>query len=249
MKGRLLALALLLPIFGGCATKRDLRDLRTDLEAMRASQEAVLREIQRQNATILDSIAAKDVRLRGDLANRFVQVDRQLVQIQELTGQGQQRLADLRRELRDREEAMRAAAAAAAASPVDAAPADVGEPDEVFQAAQAALERGSSATARAGFEEFVRAFPQDPRAAEALLLIGEAHDKAEEPARAVEAYQRVLELYPNSPRAATALYRAALIESGRGNRDRARSMLNQVTTAYPKSPEAKQVAEQLRKLR
>ena len=95
MRARLLSVLVLVPLLGACATKRDLRDLRTEMEAMRASQDALLREIARQNEMLMDSVSVKDVRLRGDIMNRLLQMERQLVQIQELTGQGQQRLAEM----------------------------------------------------------------------------------------------------------------------------------------------------------
>jgi tol-pal system protein YbgF len=246
---RLLVLAALAAL-GGCATKRDLRDLRTEMQAMQSSQEALLQElrqeIRRQNSQLLDSLTTQDVRLRGDLAARMVQMERQLIQIQELTGQGQQGLAQLRQELRAQEEAARAALAAANSGPASSAAA--GDPDELFTAAREALDRGSFATARAGFEEFVRAFPQHARAPEALLLIGESREKAKESQPALEAYQRVVELHPNSTQAPTALLRAALLEVAAGNRSRARTMLTQLTTAYPRSPEVTQARTELRKL-
>src|SRR5690606_15869171 len=108
MRARLFSVVLLAPLLGACATKGDLRDIRTEMEATRASQNALLREIARQNDVLLDSVTVQDVRLRGDMLNRLLQMERQLVQIQELTGQGQQRLAEMRQELRRQEESMRA---------------------------------------------------------------------------------------------------------------------------------------------
>ena len=241
MSRRLLALAVLLVATSGCATKRDLRELRDEMNATRVEQEQLLRELQRQNAALMDSVSAQNIRLRGDLGNQLLQMDRQLVQIQELTGQGQRQLAQLRESLRAREEAIRTENGPSGSAP--------GDPEELFTAAQAALERGSLATARAGFEEVVRTAPQHPRAAEAQLGIGQTWERANEPVRALEAYGRVLELFPNSTRAPTALLRAARIEIARNNRDRARTMLQQITSAYPRSPEAAQAQQELQRLR
>lgn len=245
MRPRVLALLFAAPTLAACATKRDVRDLNTEVQALRASQEAsmqaIRREIQRQNEMLLDSLSLKDTRLRGDLMNRLVQLERQLVQIQELSGQSQQGLATLRQELRQRDEEARRAVAAAADTAGGAsrpAPTPAGDPDDLFSSAQAALQRGSYTAARAGFEEFVRSFPQHSRAAEAQLGIGETYEKARDATRALESYQRVLELYPGSTKAPTALYRAAGLERERGNAARARTMLNQLVVAYPKSPEA-----------
>lgn len=242
---RLPILALLVPLFAaGCATKRDLRDLRTEMQQVSAQQEALIRELQRQNAAILDTLAAQDVRLRGDLTNQLVQIERQLVQVQELTGQGQQALAELRRSVQEREAAIRASM-----QTPDATAAPAGNPDELFATASDALQRGSYTTARAGFEEFVRGFPRDPRAAEAQLRVGETYERTRNADQALAAYSRVLELYPDSPNAATALLRAARIEAQRGNVERARAMLNQITTAYPRSEEAGEARAELRRLR
>lgn len=243
MLRRLLALAVVLATTAGCATKRDLRDLRDEMNSMRADQETLLREIQRQNVAILDSLSTQDVRLRGDLTNQLLQMDRQLVEIQELTGQGQQQVSQLREAVRQREEAFRGNPGEGQRESA------AGDPDELFSTSLAALQRGSLSTARAGFEEFVSAFPQHPRAAEAQLAIGETYEKAEDPARALQAYSRVLELHPNSTRAPTALFRAAMIEVARDNRTEARTMLEQITAAYPRSPEAAEASRELERLR
>ncbi|HEX6068839.1 MAG TPA: tetratricopeptide repeat protein [Longimicrobiaceae bacterium] len=243
MRARLLSLVVALPLLGACATKRDLRDLRMEMEAMRASQETLLREIARQNDLLLDSMTVQDVRLRGDMANRLLQMERQLVQIQELTGQGQQRLVEMRQELRRQEEAMRSAGST---SPGGAM---TGDPAELYSAAEGALQRGSFASARAGFEGFVRSFPQHEMAARAQLGIGETYEKTSEAERALEAYGRVPELYPDSPEAPMALLRSGRIEAARNNRAEARTLLNQLIAAYPDAPEATTAREELARLR
>ena len=196
-KGMVVGLASLLALTG-CATKRDLRDLRTEVASLREAQDASLREIQRQNRMMLDSLSAQNLRTRGNLSSQLVSMERQLVQIQELTGQGQQRLADLREQIN-----ARAQAEAAAARPT-AADATAPDPQELFDASLASLRRGSFGTARAGFEEFLRTNPQHPLAPEALFYVGEAYAGAKDVPRAIEAYGRVVSQYPNHPRAAAA---------------------------------------------
>ncbi len=247
MGARFLAPLLFCMLLAGCATKRDLRDLRTEVETLRASQEALVREIQRQNAMLLDSVTSQNVRMRGDLRNQLVQMERQLVQIQELTGQGQRRLAELREQIRAREEAQTAIVPAGANGSGSAAPPTVSA-EELYNTSIAALRRGSHTTARAGFEELLRAYPQHALAAEAQFHIAESYAEAKDLPRAIEAYGRVLERYPQSPRAPVALYRAGVLELERGNRDAARTMFNQVVTAYPRSAEAALAREQLQRL-
>ena len=109
MSKRFLAVVLLFPLLGGCATKGDIRDLQANIGDVEASQQRMLNELRRQNEEILASLEAQDARLRGDLLAQLVQIERQLVQIQELTGQGQQRLAELRETLQRNERALRSA--------------------------------------------------------------------------------------------------------------------------------------------
>ena len=239
----LLAVALLLPLAAGCATKRDIRDLQAGISQMHANQEQLLRELQRQNVAILDSLHVQDVRIRGDFTNQLVQIERQLVQIQELTGQGQQRLNELRETIRTREAELQRAESALGAEMGS------GDPEELFATAEGALQRGSISTARAGFEEFVRSFPQHSRTPEARLYIAEIRIEDGQLQQALEEYSRITELHPNAPEAASALFRAAMIERDRGNTDRARAMLNQLTAAYPGSPEATNARDELRRLR
>jgi tol-pal system protein YbgF len=238
MRMRLLAVALLVPILGACATKRDLQDLQSEMARM---QETLLRELQRQNAVLMDSLTAQDVRMRGDFMNQMIRLERNLVQIQELTGQSQQALAEFRQSLQVREEAL--------SRTTIGDPAIAGDPNELFQSAEGALQRGSLATARVAFEEFVNAFPDHERAPAARLYLGNILSAEGEVQRALEEYSAILSLYPNSTEAPTALFHAALVERDRGNRNAAETMLNQLTAAYPSSPEAGAARDELRRMR
>jgi len=252
MSVRRLAALLLVPLLGACATKRDVRDLRDEMASMRAAQDSAFREMQRENRALVDSIAGQNARLRGDLANRFLQVDRQLVQIQELTGQGQQRLQDLREQINARaqqEAAARQAEAAAATPDTAAAPSGSGATaDELFTTSMASLRRGSLQTARAGFQEFLRAYPNHRQAPDALFYVGETYNEGKDVQNALQTYAQVVQRYPTSARAPTALYRAGTIEAGRGNRTEARALFNRVVQSYARAPEATLARDQLAKL-
>jgi tol-pal system protein YbgF len=249
---------LAVPLLGGClATQRDIQDLRAQMQRDQSSQEQLLRDVLRRNQALLDSLTDQNVRLRGDVSTRLVAIERQLVQIQELTGQGQQQLAQLRQQIATREEdARRARDAAAEAAPPPAAAADsaddapaggAGDPaaQEMYDAALGALRRGSVNAARAGFEEFLRAAPGHPRAADAQFNIGEAYAGGRNLERAIEAYGRVVDTYPTSPRAPAALLRIGRIEAGRGNRTQARARFNRIVADYPRSPEAADARREL----
>jgi tol-pal system protein YbgF len=251
MSVRRLAALLLVPLLGACATKRDVRDLRDEMAAMRAAQDSAFREAQRENRALLDSIADQNARLRGDLANRFLQVDRQLVQIQELTGQGQQRLQELREQINARAQqdaARQAEAASSAGSDTTSSSGSGATADELYTTSMASLRRGSLQTARAGFQEFLRAYPGHRQAPDALFYVGETYNEGKDVQNALQSYAQVVQRYPTSARAPTALYRAGTIEAGRGNRAEARTLFNRVVQSYARSPEATLARDQLAKL-
>lgn len=248
MSRRLLIVLALLPLTACVATKQDVQELRLDMAAQQARQDSLFRVLVARTEAMLDSLSDQNVRLRGDLSNRLLAIDRQLVQIQELSGQNQAQLAGLRQQIdQSAAEARRAQEAAAAASRDDDG-GDAGDPQELYDAALAALRRGSVGTARAGFEEFLRAHPQHRLAAEAQYNIGQSYEQGREPASAITAYGRVVELYPTSARAPAALLRMGRIELGRGNRTQARTHLNAVVQRFPRSAEAGEARTELQRL-
>lgn len=237
----LLAAALLLPA-AACATKRDLQDLQLSMEAQRAHQDSVFRVLLGRTEAMLDTLSRQNVRTRGDLSTRLLAIERQLVQIQELSGQNQAQLGQLRRQIEER-----AAETTRAQEQASGAPA-AGDPNELYEAATGALRRGSVAAARDGFEQFVENFPQHRLAADAQFSIGQSYDQERNPGAAVEAYGRVVELYPTSARAPAALLRMGRLEAGRGNRTEARNRFNQIVQRYPRSPEVTEARTELQRL-
>ncbi|HEX5726135.1 MAG TPA: tol-pal system protein YbgF [Longimicrobiaceae bacterium] len=240
-------------LLAGClATKQDVEELRTELQAGRVEQQRQIDQVLRRTEALLDSLADQNVRLRGDLNSRLTQIERQLVQIQELTGQGQQQLAQLRRQIDDRarDDARRAAeardSAGGTSSPTTSG--DPAEAQELYDASLAALRRGSLGTARAGFEEFLRANPQHRLAADAQFNVGEAYAQGRDTDNALAAFERVVERYPSSARAPAALLRMGRLELGRDNRTEARARFQQLTRAYPRAPEAAEAQRELTRL-
>lgn len=252
MSRRLLVFAAaLLPLAACVATKQDVEELRLDIAGQRAHQDSIFRVLVARTEAMLDSLSDQNVRLRGDFANRLLAIDRQLVQIQELSGQNQAQLSGLRQQIeQSAAEARRAQEAAAAASRNGASGGEqeAGDPQELYDAAVAALRRGSVGTARAGFEELIRSNPQHRLAADAQYNIGQSYEQGREPANAITAYARVVELYPTSGRAPAALLRMGRLELGRGNRTQARTHFNAIVQRYARSPEAADARTELQRM-
>ncbi|HEU4884003.1 MAG TPA: tol-pal system protein YbgF [Longimicrobium sp.] len=252
MKRRILLLAALLPLGACVATKQDVEQLRLDMASQRAQQDSLFRVLIARTEAMLDSLSDQNVRLRGDFANRLLAIDRQLVQIQELSGQNQAQLAGLRQQIeQSAAEARRAQEAAAAAARDDANGGggdEGGDPQELYDASLGALRRGSVGTARTGFEEFLRANPQHRLAPDAQYNIGQSYEQGRETASAITAYARVVELYPTSGRAPAALLRMGRLELGRGNRTQARTHFNAIVSRFARSPEATEARTELQRM-
>jgi tol-pal system protein YbgF len=244
-------------LLGGClATKSDLVLLQNQLHAMqdastradtsRTSQiDRVLAQVLQNNDSVR-AVSARLAKLQSGVATDHYEMGRQILQIQELSGQSQRRLQELRASLEERNQAAAAVPVpiAGAAAPAPAAPG----PAQLFQTSLDQLRRGSSTIARGGFEELLRTYPQSEDAPEAMIYIAETYAAERNQAAADSVYAQVVEKYPTSPKAATALYKRALSFRAAGRTTAARAAFDRVVKEYPRSDEASLAREQLRTL-
>lgn len=243
---------LLLALVGtGCATKRDIRDLRSDLDRMVDRQDTIFLLLQMQNREILDSLTVTTeqmLNVRGELANQLQRLQRQLEEVSELTGQVQIRLNQLDQQLamatRNVDESgLGGGAPAGGGAPGGQDPGTFSQAQELYEAGVEQIERGNAATARQAFQMVVDSFPSSPVAPEAQRQLGEAHAMDRSYDEALRAFERVVERYPDSGAAPMALYRAGVIAEERGNIDRARQYFRRVVSAYGGS-DARRLAEE-----
>ena len=244
---------LALGLAAGCALKGDVRKVELQVEALQADlaksdaaraaeQDTVLaavRLLQQALATQQSYL----VQMRGDLRTELLSVQQQLVSVQELTGQSQQRLTELRSRIESR------AQQAEPSMPVGPSgnPAGPG-PDQMYDLSLQQYRRGSLTTARLGFREFLRVFPTHERAPDALFYIGESFEQSA-PDSAAAVYDQVVKTYPKSPRAPSALYKQGLLAEQRGDKAQARTFYSRVIAGYPRSPEADLARQNQQRLR
>lgn len=242
-----------------CATPAQVRQVETQVGVLRAdtrradSASAVqLRQILLLQQQMMDSIAATRRSLsemKGGLSNDMLAVQQQLLQLQELTGQSQRRLTDLRSQLEARGESMGAAPLPAApGAPGDsgaAAPPAAASAQQMYDASLAQLRRGSASTGRAGLREMLQAHPTSELVPDALYFVGQSFS-SENPDSALAYYRKVVKEYPTSSRAPAALYGLGLLAERRGDKATARDAYNQLLKSYPKSDEAALARDRLK---
>jgi tol-pal system protein YbgF len=239
---------------GGCALKGDVKKVELELSALRAEsaqrdsiRAARLNEVLELQQRIMDSLGASigaTLRVQGALSQDLYRIQQQLVQVQELTGQSQQRLSELRSQLETRSQQV-----APVTPDSGGAPAIPGAPsaDQMYEASLQQLRRGSVATARMGFRQLIQAHPQSPRIADAMYFIGESW-AAEAPDSAARYYEQVVTTYPASTRAAGSLYKLGLLAERRRDIPAARAYFTRVARDYPRSEEAALVPDKLKAL-
>ncbi|HEX6535078.1 MAG TPA: tol-pal system protein YbgF [Gemmatimonadaceae bacterium] len=250
---------------GACfATREDVRVLQTQMDAMRAdaaradsARRAQLDQVIASLRIVNDSLAlvsGRVVKMQGDVRGDLYEMGQQLIQIQQLTGQSQNRLQELRASLEQRnpelsQGAGAAGAAGGAGGAAGAAQPGTPGPNQLFQLSLEQLRRGSAGTARTGFETLLQQYPNADIAPDAQFYLGEAYKAEGNAAAADSVYGVVLQKYPQSPRAPMALYKHALYLEEQGNATGARAALNQLIQKYPRSDEAALAREHLRTMK
>ena len=246
----------------GCATKRDIRDLRGDLTRLEARQDSIFMLLQVQNRAILDSLTVTTERLlnvRGELANQLTQLKDQLEQVGQLTGQVQVRLNQLDQQLSEAVRALGAGDISALTTPGGTAtpPRQGGatgsrdtfdEARELYEIGVEQINRGNAMSARRAFQMVVDSFPTTSQAPEAQRQIGETYAMERNFDAATQAFDRVVERWQDSDAAPLALFRAGVIAQERGNVDRARRYFGRVISGYPNSDARPLAEEALRRL-
>jgi tol-pal system protein YbgF len=263
---RKLAFSIGVAALAGCALKGDVHRVELEIATLRtemASGEAV-RKAQTDSLLALvgalqQALAAQQaylVQLRGDFRTDLLSVQQELVTIQELTGQSQQRLTELRSRIEQQAQQPVPPVESTPPSPTPAAPGapaapsagpNLPGPDQMYHLSLSQYRRGSLTTARLGFREFLRVYPTDPRVPDALFFIGETF-APDNPDSAAALYQQVVGRYPNSSRAPSALYKLGLLAEARGQKATARTYYQRVIAGYPRSDEANLARDKLQRL-
>jgi len=249
-------------IVAGCfASKTDIQLLQTDLQSMRtesarsdSARQAQIQQVLAQVIRTNDSIrlvSARLSKLQADVQNDHFEMNRNILTLQELSGQSQRRLQELRGAMEERSQPAPAPVAPAPGPDSVRASAGAGAapgPGQLFQSSLDQLRRGSVGVARSGFEELLRTYPTYEDAPEAMVYIAETYAAERNQAAADSVYGLVVQRYPRSPKAATALYKRALVLKSAGQSAAARASLERIVREYPRSDEAALAREQLRTL-
>jgi tol-pal system protein YbgF len=242
----------------GCASKGDVQMVQGEVALLKAemarrdsARAAELSEVIQLQRRVMDSLTAGRravAQLKGDLSTDLYNIQQQLVQLQELTGQSQQRLTELRTRLEARGAQIETVPPPMAGDSARPDPSGAStSADQMYEASLAQLRRGSLSTARLGLREMIRRYPTSERTPDALYFIGQSF-ASENPDSAAAYYGQVVEKHPGSPRAASALYNLGLLAERRKDSAGARTAYQRVAEKYPQSDEAALARDRLKAL-
>jgi tol-pal system protein YbgF len=262
MKATPLTLSALAFAMSGCffATKQDIDRLQQDITGTRVSssaadsvQRAQLVEVMREQRSLSDSIATLSRRLavmRTASESELTAIKQDISQLQDLSGQSEQGLRDVRAALEEKNR--QAEQAATTDSTAGAAPtADNSGPGplQLLQAGRDQLLKGGNASARSAFNELIAKYPKSEYVPEAMFYTAQAF-AAERNLDAADAeYASLITRYPNSPRVPTAMYKRALRLQSTKKTAEAKKMYQDIIKRFPRSDEAALADERLQSIR
>ena len=240
----------------GCfATQSDVQVLQSDLRLVRSENaradslrrvqlDRVLASLGALNDSVhvvsdsMTKLSNRMFRFRSDMSTSMTSVEQQLLQIQELTGQSQRRLQDLRASMENRQEAQQSPTTGETPAGTPAASDATPGPSQLFQAARGQMVQGSNSAARSAFQDLLSKYPQSDLAPEAQLSIARTYEAEGDTASADSAYAFTATKYPKSTSAATAIYKRGVLAQKGGKTNEARKLFQTVIKKYPNSDEA-----------
>ena len=246
-------------VCGACffATKSDFDRLQQDIVGTQAGsnaadsvQRAYLVEVTRSVRLLTDSVNALSRRVNAmktatesDLAS----MKEDIQQLQDLSGQSEQRLRDMRAALEDKTPQ---SAPAATDSSAEAAPAGGGPgPAQLLQAGRDQLLKGGNTSARAAFAELIQKYPRSDLVPEAMFYTAQAYAAERNNDAADAEYASLIQKYPKSARVPTAMYKRALSLQSQKKTAEATRLCQAIIKRGPRSDEAALADERLQSIK
>jgi tol-pal system protein YbgF len=246
----------------GCfASKADFEKLQADMLTARVTssvadsiQRAELIEVTRSVRSLGDSISALNRRLASmktasdaDIAA----IKEDVAQLQDLSGQSEQRLRDLRASVEEKTRAPETPAApdSGGASTSNAQATAGPGPGQLLQAGRDQLLKGGNTAARGAFSELISRYPKSELVPDAVFYTAQAYAAERNATAADSVYAVLIARYPNSPRVPTAMYKRALQMQATKKTADARRMFQDIIKRFPRSDEAALSDERLQSLK
>jgi tol-pal system protein YbgF len=120
--------------------------------------------------------------------------------------------------------------------------------EQLWAQAATRLSSGQRDEARRFYRAFIQRFPQDPRAPQAYLVVGQSFAQESKFPNAAAEFQKVLDNYASSPEVPEAMWQLALTFTQLKFCTDARALLTDLVKRYPRSPRAVDAKAQVKQI-
>ena len=258
--GKYLLMVLAIPLAcASCffATKQDFDKLQQDIVVSRATssaadsvQRAQLVDVSRSMRTLSDSIGALSRRvsaMRTASESDMAAMKEDISQLQDLSGQSEQRMRDVRAALEEKRQEQAAAADTSAGA--SGAPGSGPGPLQLLQAGRDQLLKGGNVAARSAFSQLISQYPTSEYVPEAMFYSAQAYAAEQNPNAADAQYLALISRFPRSPRVPTAMYKRALHLQSQKKTAEAKKIFQDIIKRFPRSDEAALADERLQTIK
>jgi len=251
---RWLVLAALGLTLSGCATKGDLRDLRTEIRTLTAEQRQALEQLSGMNLAVQDTLRGQSDQLyesRGDIVRLLRQLEQDIQSLEVLVGQNQRALAAIRALLESQgTEAVNPTRSGRQPGQIVDSQLSRTAPRtstavEMYNVAATNFNRGSLNTARRAFQQFLQDYPNDELAPDAHYFLADILYQEDRHQEAIQAWLEIRSRFPTADRVPSALYRVGTTYIDMEELDDARVYLQLVVDSYPDTDAASSAQDRL----
>lgn len=233
----------------GCATKGDLRNVRTEIRGLAARQDSLLAELRQQRRLTVDTLGTQTRRLtdlQGNVSQQLRTISESLDRLETLAGQNSRDIAAIR----DQMVTSRRPVAGGPTGPgsMGRDPMDTAEADTLYDIGYDLYVRNSYTAAQRAFNQFLELYPRDELAPKVHANLADILAQQGRLEDAIDKFLVIPEDFPTDPEVPSALYRVGVLHIELGNEDEARRYLRMVINTYPEDPMAEMAQERLDEL-
>jgi tol-pal system protein YbgF len=255
MKARFtLAAPLLLALVGSCVTsgegdkmQADINKLRERVDAMDRRDVDINEQVTRLR-TVLDQATGLLSRNSADLGTKVAKNESDLAAVSGQLEEAKHLLDDLQKKVNDTVARLGGVEQTTNKIVDTVAPAIPTDKEQLWREAQTRLNAGQREDARRFFRAFIQRFPQDARAPQAQIFLGQSFAIEGKHTQAATEFQKVLDVYKNSPEVPEAMWLLAQSFVELKFCSDARVILQDLEKRYPRSGRVKDVKVKLREL-
>ncbi len=246
----------------GCATRKEVVNLKSDSFYIRSQIDSLRAEQRRLRAAVVrltnltEQSAEANSRLRADIQVQLTQLAEQSQILNDRLEETGRRISNLPSKLRlatpvivSNPDSANKASRVDTAQVNAAARRKLDEAQRLYDSAYRDFVKGQYALAQQGFSQYVQLFPESDLADNAQYWIGECNYSQKKYGEAIQVFQIVVNQYPDGEKVPGALLKMAYAQIALGKTQNAKDNLEKLIKRFPQSNEAGLARPRLQELK